>query len=215
MPLSPWIKTGPVGIGDFVDQVVDQLHLAARADDVLELVFILELFAKVGVFLARGLKFERTLHGHLQFVDLEWLRHVAMSAHLHRFDRGIDRSVGRNENNERLAMIFLYMPQNIEAAHRLHLHVGDDNLRVDRGHLFDRLGRGAEWENLMPFLPAEGDDDLHHRGLVVYDDDLSHILSAETISRMRKEKANMRIISIMRGALECPRPASTAPSRSN
>ena len=51
-------QDGTVGIGDFVDQVVNQLHLAARADDVLELVFILELLAKVGVFLARGLKFD-------------------------------------------------------------------------------------------------------------------------------------------------------------
>jgi hypothetical protein len=85
---------GAIRVGDLVDQVVDELHFAARADDVFEFVLILEFLSEIGVLLAGRLKLERTLHGHLELVDLERLRHVAVRPHLHRLDRGIDRRVG-------------------------------------------------------------------------------------------------------------------------
>src|SRR4029079_19167831 len=82
--------------------------------------------------------------------------------------------------------------QNIEPAYRLHLHVSDDDLRIDGLHLFDRFGSGVEWENLMPFIATESHDHFHHCRFVVDDDDLGHILRAEIISQMRKGKAKMR-----------------------
>ena len=47
----------------------------------------------------------------------------------------------------------------------------------------------------MPFFPAEGHDDLHHCGLVVYNDDLSHSRRAENISELRKGKQKREILT--------------------
>src|SRR5437764_7597649 len=60
-----------VGIGDFVNQAVNELHFSACADDVLKFVFVLELLAEVNVLPQRRLVIEGALYGHLQLVDLE------------------------------------------------------------------------------------------------------------------------------------------------
>jgi hypothetical protein len=186
-------QDGAVGVGHLVDQIVDDLHFAARADDVVELVFVFELLSQVGVFLPRTLELERALHRHLQLVDLERLRHIAVRSHFHRLDRGIDRGVGSNEDDERLLVIFLNVAQNVEPAHRLHLYVGDNDLRLDRFHLLDRFGGRTKGKDLVSLLTAQRHDHFHHRRLVVYDDDFGHIRRAEIISGMRKGKTNMRI----------------------
>ena len=45
-----------IGIGNFRDQIVDRLHLATRADNVLELVFLLQFSFEIHIFANRGLK---------------------------------------------------------------------------------------------------------------------------------------------------------------
>ena len=58
----------------------------------------------------------------------------------------------------------------------------------DRVELLDRFGRGIEGKNLVPFVPAERHNDLHHRGLVIDNYDLGHSRRAENISELRKGK---------------------------
>ena len=74
---------------------------------------------------------ERPLQGELQLVNLERLRHITVRAHLHCLDRGIDRRKSCDQNHMGLAMMLAHMPQHIEAAHRLHLDVGDYDLGLD------------------------------------------------------------------------------------
>src|SRR6185295_4601167 len=83
-------------------------------------------------------------------------------------------------------MVFADMPQNVEAGHRFHLDVGDHHLRLDYVELLDRFRSGIEWENLMALVPAKRHNDLHHRGLIVDYDDLSHVAVRRVVSEVRK-----------------------------
>jgi hypothetical protein len=80
------------------------------------------------------------------------------------------------------------MTEDIEARHRFHFDVRDDYLWSDGVELLNSFWGGVEGENLMPLVPAERHNDLHHCGLVVYNDYLSHSRRAENISELRKGK---------------------------
>ena len=64
-------QNGAVGVCDLVDQIINELHFPAGADDVFEPVAILQLLAEINVFAQRRLVIERPLHRHLELVDLE------------------------------------------------------------------------------------------------------------------------------------------------
>ena len=87
-------QNGAIGVRDLIDQVIDELHFRAGADDILEAIAIFKLLAEINILAQRRLVIERPLHRHLQFVDLERLRDVVVGAHLHRLDRRLDRGVG-------------------------------------------------------------------------------------------------------------------------
>jgi len=50
VPLSPLYQNGAVGIGDLGDEVVNFLHLGARADDVLETILLLDDLPQIPIF---------------------------------------------------------------------------------------------------------------------------------------------------------------------
>ena len=52
------------------------------------------------------------------------------------------------------SMVLLDVPKNVEATHGFHLHVGDDEVRLNRAHLLDRFRGRVKWENLMTFFAA-------------------------------------------------------------
>ena len=184
-------QDGAVGIGDLVNQVVNQLHFPAGTDDVFEPVSVLQLLPEINVLAQRRLVIERPLHRHLQFVDLERLGHIIVRAHLHRLDRGLDRGVGGDQDDGGLPMMFAHVPENIEARHRLHFDVGDDDMGLNGVDLFDGFRCGIEGENLVPFFPAKRHDDFHHRGLVIDNYDFSHSQRGEYF-RIEKRKEEMR-----------------------
>src|SRR5207253_2184085 len=163
-----------VRVGDFADQVVDVLHLPARANDVFESVTVLQLLAQINVLAQRRLVIERPLHRKLELVDLKRLGHVIVRAHLHCLNRGFDRAVRSDQNHRRLPMMFPHMPEHVAPGHRLHFDVGDHGLRRDAVQLLDCFRRGIEWENLMALFPTESHDDFHHRGFVIDNYDFSH-----------------------------------------
>ena len=177
----PLDQNGTVSVGDFIDEIVNLLHLPARADDVLEAITILQLLPQINVLPQGRLIIERALHRHLQLVDLKRLGHVIIRAYLHRFDRRLDRGVGRDQNHRRLPMMLAHMPQHVEPGHGLHLDVRDHHLRLNVVELLNRLRPRIEWENLVPLLAAKRNDDLHHGRLVIDNHDLGHKISARRI----------------------------------
>ena len=158
---------GAVGIGHFVNQIVNVLHLSAGADDVLKAIPVLEFLAEINIFPQSRLVIERPLHRHLQLIDLERLGHVIVGTHLHGLDRRLHRRVGRDQNDRCLAMMFAHVPEHIEPRHRFHLDVGDNYLRLNAVQLFDRFGGAVKGENLVPFFATESHDDLHHCRFVI------------------------------------------------
>ena len=92
-------------------------------------------------------------------------------------------------------MVFANMAKNIEARHCLHLDVRDDDLGRDGVELLDGFRSGIKGENLVPFVPAKRHNNLHHCGLVVYNNDLSHSRRAENISELRKGKQKRESLS--------------------
>src|SRR6266567_967542 len=177
-----------VGVGDFVNQAVNELHFSACADDVLKFVFVLELLAEVNVLPQRRLIIEGALYGHLQLVDLERLGHVIVRAHLHRFDRGFDRGISSDQNHGGLPEMLAHVPEDIEAGHCFHSNVGNDDMRLNRIHLLDRFLSGVERENLVTFFPANGDDDFDHRRLVIDDYDFGHSQRGEYFTFEKKKE---------------------------
>src|SRR5579862_6502858 len=52
---------GAVSVGDLVNEIINVLHLSAGADDVLEPVAVLQLFAQINIFPKSGLVIEGAL----------------------------------------------------------------------------------------------------------------------------------------------------------
>src|SRR5437868_11425235 len=181
-------QNGAVGVGDFVNQAVNELHFSARSDDVLKFVFVLELLAEVNVLPQRRLIIEGALYGHLQLVDLERLGHVIVRAHLHRFDRGLHGGVRGDQNHGGLPEMLAHVPKHVETGHCFHSNVGNDDVGLNRIHLLDRFLRGVERENLVTFFPAKGDDDFDHRRLVIDDYDLGHSQRGEYFTFEKKKE---------------------------
>src|SRR5438552_96014 len=177
-----------VGVGDFVNQAVNELHFSACADDVLKFVFVLELLAEVNVLPQRRLVIEGALYGHLQLVDLERLGHVIVRAHLHRFDCGFHRGVGGDQNHRGLPEMLAHVPEHVEAGHCFHANVGNDDMRLNRIHLLDRFLSGVERENLVTFFPAKGHNDFDHCRLVIDDYDLGHSQRGEYFTFEKKKE---------------------------
>src|SRR5256885_9165751 len=91
-------------------------------------------------------------------------------------------------------MLLAHVAKHIEPSHRLHLDVGDYDLRRDAVQLLDRFWRRIERKNLMSLFPTEGHDDFHHCGFVIDNYDFSHGKSQRgEYFTFEKKKAVLRI----------------------
>src|SRR4029079_10604572 len=186
-----------VGVGNLVNQAINELHFLARSNDVLKFILILELLAEVNVLPEGRLIIQSALHRHLQLVDLKWLGHVIVSAHLHRFDRGFHRGISGYQNHRGLPEMLAVVAQYIEPGHCFHPNIGNDDVRLNRIHLFDRFWGGIERENLVTFFPAKCHDDFDHCRLVIDDYDLSHSQRGEYFSfEKKKEETRENLASV-------------------
>ena len=80
-------------------------------------------------------------------------------------------------------------------GHRFHPDIGNDDVRLNRIHLFDRFWRGIERENLVTLFPAKCHDDFDHCRLVIDDYDLSHSQRGEYFSfEKKKEETRKNLI---------------------
>src|SRR6476620_5193283 len=186
-----------VGVGDLVNQAVNELHFLARSNDVLKFVFVLEFLAEVDVLPQGRLIIQSALHRHLQLVDLKWLGYVIVSAHLHRFDRGFHRGISGDQNHRGLPEMLADVAEDVESRHRFHPNISNDDVWLNRIHLFDRFWRGIERENLVTLFPAKCHDDLDHCRLVIDDYDFSHSQRGEYFSfEKKKEETRENLASV-------------------
>jgi hypothetical protein len=78
--------------------------------------------------------------------------------------------------------------EDIESRHRFHPDIGNDDVRLNRIHLFDRFWRGIKRENLVTLFPAKCHDDFDHCRLVIDDYDLGHSQRGEYFSFEKKKE---------------------------
>ena len=92
---------------------------------------------------------ERALDGELEFVDLERLGDVVVSAQLHRFHGGFHRGVAgdHDDGGERGQIAARF--EDVEAVHVFHLDVRDNHLRHASGQGVDGACGGVEGEDLV------------------------------------------------------------------
>ena len=179
-------QDGAVGIGDLGDEVVDLLHLRARADDVLEAVFLLDDLPQVAVLADEALVIERALDGELQLIHLERLGDVVVGAELHRLERRLHRLVRRDQDDRRLRQHLAAFAEDVEAADLVHAQIGDDELRGVHGEVFQRLLSGSVGHRLMSTFLADVGDDRDHSRVVIDDENSSH----------KREVAEMRLLHV-------------------
>src|SRR6185436_4082931 len=90
-------ENGTVQARDRLDQLEDPFHCAPGADDVLEAVLFVELFAQILVFEAK-LALSKPFADHQrEFEQFEWLGQIVIGALLNSGDSGFYGSVTSND----------------------------------------------------------------------------------------------------------------------
>ena len=87
MPLSPRDEDRAVGVGDLVHEVEHPLDLLALADDLLEIVLLLELLLEEDVLVLHPVHVEGVADDHLDLVVLRALDEVVERAAVEGVDR--------------------------------------------------------------------------------------------------------------------------------
>ncbi len=96
----------------------------------------------------------------LQPLDIDRLGQVVVCAFLHRFNRGLDRTLRGEEQRGGIGTLLLQGAEQREPVHARHHQVGDDNRRPERRHFFERFlavagGVGDEAPALDELLQAD------------------------------------------------------------
>src|SRR5688572_22505078 len=94
-------QNGAVGVGHALHQSENLLHIGRGSDDLVELIFILELLAQVDVFRNGLVVGKSALHARFELLKLEWLFEIVVSALLHRIDRALNRAEASNDDDYR------------------------------------------------------------------------------------------------------------------
>ena len=109
MPLSPVSSTVVAGLSaDALQQVAQRDHLRRLADDALEREGLRLAGAQHAHLAAQARRLERLLQrSSRHVVEVERLVGEVVRADLHRLDGGVDRGVGRQENDEDVGVVLL------------------------------------------------------------------------------------------------------------
>ena len=229
-------EDGGVGIGYFCNEVVNLLHARTGANDVLGLVLVLDDAAEVADFALVILVLQGALHGVEQFVDFEGLDDVIEGAGLEGHDGGLNGLVGGDHDEGSLGEDLATLLEDVQTADFFHLHVADDQFWRDGAQALDGALAGVARDGVVTTLPADGGDDIHHRGLIIDDHDSGHKLfregfgvklrvvqmavfaSVEFIALLRKWKAKNSTLIAFEGSIlsgERKRPPRTVPAGKN
>ena len=159
-----------VGIRDALDHLEHFLHLRRVADDLAELIFLLELFAQVGGLAHGRVVRKGALHAQLQLIHLEGFLQVIEGAVLHGLDRRFDRAKPGNDDDHRGGRErarFLHHLQAVRAC-LVKVKVRDNQVRRMRRQGCDCSPAIREREHLVPFLPKQLGDHLYHGQVVIH-----------------------------------------------
>ena len=162
--------------------------LGRIADELVELVFLLELFAEVDVFRNGVVVGQGALDAQAQIIHLERLLQVVERPFLHGVHRRLDGRVGGDEDDgggrtERARLL-----QNLQTVRAgfVQIKVSDDQFGALRFEGFHRGVVVAEGKNLVAFPAEDFGDHLHHGHFVIKQQDFCH---ASRYCKPRRQQA--------------------------
>jgi hypothetical protein len=158
-----------VGIGDALDHLEHLLHLGRAADDLAELVFLLELLAQVSRLRHRRVVRKRPLHAQLELIHLEGLLQVIERPMLHRIHRRLYRAKPGNDDHHRRRRHRARLLHHLQPVRPglVEIKVRDHQVWRMRRQPRKRRAAAGEGEYLMPFLTQQLGDHLHHGQVII------------------------------------------------
>ena len=133
-------EDGAVGVGHALDHLEDVLHLGGIADELVELVFFLELLFEVDVLGNGVVVGEGAADAEAEIIHLEGLLQIIEGALFHRVHRRLDGGVGGDDDDGGGGIEGAGLLQNFQAvgAGFVQIQVGDDQFGTLRLRGFRR-----------------------------------------------------------------------------
>ena len=163
--------------GDVADELEDLLHPGMLADDVVAAVLAGQLLAKDAVLALQVLDLDDPLHQQRDLRRVERLDDVILRAFLHRSDRGVDRCVGRNDDDGSARADLVDLRHGLDAVEAAgHPQVDEADRVVSGLRLIDGLASRAGRLSGIAILPQPRRERFAHDLFVVNDQDLPMVL---------------------------------------
>ncbi len=158
-------QNGAISIGHPLDHLEHPLHFAGAADNLVELIFLFELFAKVNRFADGGVVGKRALNAQLEFIHLERLLQIIERAVPHRLLGRLDGTKPGNDNDDggRHQLAGLLQDLQPVGPGLIQIKVCDDQLRCMSRQCSSGGLAVSEGENFMSLLAQQVGHRLHHR----------------------------------------------------
>ena len=187
-------EDGGVGGRDALDEGENFLHATTFRDDVGVLVALAEGFAEGAIFFAQFARVELLANDEDHLGERERFQDVVARAHLHRFDGGFDRAVGRHHDNRDGGVDALGGLEEFEAVHARKAKIRDDEIDFFRGQELEAgfgVGGGLRGEAFFTEIELEEAAEL---GFVFDDENRGHeiFLAFRRGRRSRKKHTEAR-----------------------
>jgi hypothetical protein len=161
-----------VGIGHLVHEAEHPLDLLALADDLLEIVPLLELLLEKYVLVFHPVHVEGVPDDHLDLVVFRALDEIVERAAVEGVDGGLRRSVRRHDDDRQRGVRLFHRREKLDSVHSLHLDVGDDDVETRLLDLLERLFAVVHGLDVVPLLAKHDGEILAHVLLVIDDENL-------------------------------------------
>jgi hypothetical protein len=122
-----------------LDDLIDLPHLGAVADHRAERAVLAELAAQRFDFAQGFLALDNLVQKDLQALDVDWLGEVVVGALFHRLDRGLDGSLGGEQQRRDVGALCLKSTQETQTVHTRHDEVGNDDRWPEGRHFLERI----------------------------------------------------------------------------
>ena len=120
-----------------LDDAVDRPQRRRVADHLAEAAVVLELPPQARHLAQRALALGDVLKQRAQALRIDRLRQVVVRAFFHRRDSGVDAALRRDQDEGDIGQLILDAPQQLEAVHPRHDHVGQHGRRPVGGDLLE------------------------------------------------------------------------------
>ena len=165
-------RVGRRDLHDARQHVADRLR---AADDVLEVVALLELLGEELNLAVQAPALERLRHLHEQLLLAERLLDVVEGADAHGLDRALDRAVGGHHDDLGHRLRLFGRAQHVDAVELAHPQIGDHDVVRAGGAELAALRAVCRFVDLVAAATQHHRQRRAHVALIVDDENLTHV----------------------------------------